>query len=175
MFMDIFLNMQEIVRQSFNYFRCLLASHSLHTLRIWSCPVQRANIPLSFCSVFSHDEKNSAVMKNVDRHHPQWCRNDDPCRELFSKRGEKYSGEWVHLGNLAYTVAWCKCTMMHHSEDCTDGASSWTVGACRLHQSVTGVSGSVVWGGLHKEAGVIASALISCQDTHLLWICIYTQ
>lgn len=167
--------MQEIVRQSFNYFRCLLASHSLHTLRIWSCPVQRANIPLSFCSVFSHDEKNSAVMKNVDRHHPQWCRNDDPCRELFSKRGEKYSGEWVHLGNLAYTVAWCKCTMMHHSEDCTDGASSWTVGACRLHQSVTGVSGSVVWGGLHKEAGVIASALISCQDTHLLWICIYTQ
>lgn len=129
----------------------------------------------SFCSVFSHDEKNSAVMKNVDRHHPQWCRNDDPCRELFSKRGEKYSGEWVHLGNLAYTVAWCKCTMMHHSEDCTDGASSWTVGVCRLHQSVTGVSGSVVWGGLHKEAGVIASALISCQDTHLLWICIYTQ
>lgn len=34
-----------------------------------------------------------------------------------------------------------------------------------------------VWcgGGLHKEAGVIASALISCQDTHLLWIYIYTQ
>lgn len=161
------------MRQSFNYFRCLLASHSLHTLRIWSCPVQRANIPLSFCSVFSHDEKNSAVMKNVDRHHPQWCRNDDPCRELFSKRGEKYSGEWVHLGNLAYTVAWCKCTMMHHSEDCTDGASSWTVGACRLHQSVTGVSGSVVWGGLAQRGrgDCISSDILSGHtltvDIHL--------
>lgn len=64
------------------------------------CPVQRANISLSFCSVFSHDEKNSAVMKNVDRHHPQWCRNDDPCRELFSKRGEKYSGEMSSFGKL---------------------------------------------------------------------------
>lgn len=62
-----------------------------------------------------------------------------PAENSSVKEVKNIQAKWVHLGNLAYTVAWCKCTMMHHSEDCTDGASSWTVGACRLHQSVTGV------------------------------------
>lgn len=161
------------MRQSFNYFRCLLASHSLHTLRIWSCPVQSKHSSELLLSIqpwwekFSCDEKCRSASSTVMQ---KWLSLQ---RTLQLKEVKNIQAKWVHLGNLAYTVAWCKCTMMHHSEDCTDGASSWTVGACRLHQSVTGVSGSVVWGGLHKRGrgDCISSDILSGHtltvDMHL--------
>lgn len=89
-----------------------------------------------------------------------------PAENSSVKEVKNIQAKWVHLGNLAYTVAWCKCTMMHHSEDCTDGASSWTVGACRLHQSVTGVSGGVGGGLAQRGRGDCISSDILSGHTH---------
>lgn len=118
------------------------------------CPVQRANIPLS-----ADPARYTAVMKNVNWHHPQRCGDAGP---ISSGTDERYSLRMCSFGKLGWNR-----DLLGMQLDASFRGLNANYSSAGLRQP-----GGCVWctlsvWSLHILAKVIASCPIPVNTTHI--------